>query len=77
MYWLVAGLKYPVALSDAFLAFWRQHGDALRRSAPYHEVAAQLVLMAFLHRVVNGGGSIEREYAIGAAAWICACGSAT
>jgi type II secretory pathway predicted ATPase ExeA len=55
----------PDALSDAFLAFWRQHGDALRRSAPYHEVAAQLVLMAFLHRVVNGGGSIEREYAIG------------
>jgi type II secretory pathway predicted ATPase ExeA len=55
----------PDALCEAFLAFWRQHGDAIRRSAPYHEVAAQLVLMAFLHRVVNGGGSIEREYAIG------------
>ncbi|MEM9453839.1 MAG: ATP-binding protein [Myxococcota bacterium] len=53
------------ALRDAFLAFWRQHGDALQASAPYHEVAAQLVLMAFLHRVVNGGGWIEREYAIG------------
>jgi hypothetical protein len=24
-----------------------------------------LVLMAFLHRVVNGGGTLEREYAIG------------
>ncbi|NEQ68225.1 MAG: hypothetical protein F6K21_22540, partial [Symploca sp. SIO2D2] len=24
-----------------------------------------LVLMAFLHRVVNGGGILEREYAIG------------
>lgn len=24
-----------------------------------------VVLMAFLHRVVNGGGTIEREYAIG------------
>jgi len=23
------------------------------------------VLMAFLHRVVNGGGTLEREYAIG------------
>ncbi|MEX1366471.1 MAG: ATP-binding protein [Nannocystaceae bacterium] len=55
----------PHALRDAFIAFWRQHGSALLRSAPYHEVAAQLVLMAFLHRVVNGGGSIEREYAIG------------
>ncbi|MEX1363521.1 MAG: ATP-binding protein, partial [Nannocystaceae bacterium] len=55
----------PDALCEAFLAFWRQHGDVLQGSAPYHEVAAQLVLMAFLHRVVNGGGAIEREYAIG------------
>ena len=34
-------------------------------SAPYHEIAPHLVLMAFLHRVVNAGGSIDREYAIG------------
>ncbi len=52
-------------LLAAFLAFWRQHGEPLIASAPYHEVAPHLVLMAFLHRVVNGGGSIEREYAIG------------
>jgi hypothetical protein len=32
---------------------------------PYHEVAPQLVLMAFLQRVVNGGGFIDREYGIG------------
>ena len=31
----------------------------------YHEIAPHLVLMAFLRRVVNGGGTIEREYAIG------------
>jgi hypothetical protein len=55
----------PAALATAFLEFWRQHGDAMLKSAPYHEVAAQLVLMAFLHRVVNGGGWVEREYAIG------------
>lgn len=52
-------------LLDAFLAFWRQHGEPLLGTAPYHEVAPHLVLMAFLHRVINGGGSIEREYAIG------------
>lgn len=52
-------------LLSAFLAFWRQHGDPLLRSAPYHEIAPHLVLMAFLHRVVNGGGTIEREYAVG------------
>jgi len=51
-------------LLASFLDFWRQHGEPLLRSAPYHEVAPHLVLMAFLHRVVNGG-SIEREYAIG------------
>jgi hypothetical protein len=34
-------------------------------SAAYHEIAPHIVLMAFLHRVVNGGGTIEREYAIG------------
>jgi hypothetical protein len=51
-------------LLASFLDFWRQHGEPLLRTAPYHEVAPHLVLMAFLHRVVNGG-TIEREYAIG------------
>jgi DNA polymerase III delta prime subunit len=53
------------ALLASFLLFWRQHGEPLLRSAPYHEIAPHLVLMAFMHRVVNGGGTIDREYAIG------------
>ncbi|MDG4549953.1 MAG: ATP-binding protein [Candidatus Contendobacter sp.] len=52
-------------LLAAFLRFWRQHGQPLLGSAPYHEIAPHLVLMAFLHRVINGGGTLEREYAIG------------
>ncbi|KYF50621.1 CyrO [Sorangium cellulosum] len=52
-------------LLEAFVAFWRQHGEPLIGAAPYHEIAPHLALMAFLHRVVNGSGSIEREYAIG------------
>lgn len=52
-------------LLDSFLAFWRQHGQPLLKSAPYHEIAPHIVLMAFLHRVANGEGQIEREYAIG------------
>ena len=52
-------------LLAAFLEFWRQHGEPLLGAAPYHEIAPHLVMMAFLHRVVNGGGSIQREYAIG------------
>ena len=53
------------ALLEAFIRFWRQHGEPLLGSAVYHEIAPHLVLMAFLHRVVNGGGTLEREYAIG------------
>ena len=59
------GRLNPDRLLEAFLAFWRQHGQPLLRSAPYAEIAPHLVLMAFLHRVVNGGGTLEREYAIG------------
>lgn len=59
------GSLNSIQLLDAFLAFWRQHGQPLLQSAPYHESAPHLVLMAFLHRVVNGNGRIEREYAIG------------
>lgn len=55
----------PEKLLAAFLDFWRQHGQPLLRSVHYHEIAPHLVLMAFLHRVVNGNGTIEREYAIG------------
>jgi len=60
------------ALLEAFLEFWRQHGEPLFKSTPYPEIAPHLVLMAFLHRVVNGGGTLEREYAI-QEEWIFAC----
>ncbi len=64
--WLTADGKLDTqALLDAFLTFWRQHGEPLLNSAAYHEIAPHLVLMAFLHRVINGGGTLEREYAIG------------
>ncbi|MFL0658497.1 ATP-binding protein [Cylindrospermopsis raciborskii UAM/DH-MRr] len=59
------GTLNPQILLNSFLEFWRQHGEPLLKSAPYHEIAPHLVLMAFLHRVVNGGGTLEREYAIG------------
>ncbi|MCW1969755.1 MAG: DEAD/DEAH box helicase family protein [Anaerolineae bacterium] len=52
-------------LLEAFLAFWREHGQPLFRSVHYTEVAPHIVLLAFLQRLVNGGGTILREYAIG------------
>jgi hypothetical protein len=64
--WLdVDGSLNPDKLLDAFLKFWRQHGQPSLKSVHYHEIAPHIVLMAFLDRVVNGGGSLEREYAIG------------
>ncbi len=52
-------------LLASFLDFWRQHGQPLLKNVHYHEIAPHIVMMAFLHRVVNGGGTLEREYAIG------------
>lgn len=64
--WLKAnGQLDPDRLLEAFVTFWRQHGQPLLQGAPYTEIAPHLVMMAFLHRVVNGDGSLEREYAIG------------
>jgi hypothetical protein len=64
--WLTTEGKLDTeALLKAFLDFWLQHGEPLLKSASYPEIAPHLVLMAFLHRVINGGGTLEREYAIG------------
>ncbi|MFG1943429.1 AAA family ATPase [Nonomuraea sp. NPDC048826] len=48
-----------------FVVFWREHGEVLIRQENYHEAACQIILMAFLHRLVNGGGQLDREYAAG------------
>ncbi len=48
-----------------FTAFWIEHGEWMATRDAYHEAAAQLVLMAYLQRVVNGGGYIDREYGVG------------
>ncbi len=50
---------------EEFATFWREHGEILADGLTYHEVAPQLVLMAWLQRVVNGGGYVQREYGVG------------
>jgi type II secretory pathway predicted ATPase ExeA len=60
-----AGRLNPRQFLLNFLDFWREHGESMMRSVPYHEAAPHLVLMAYLQRVINGGGRIEREYAAG------------
>ena len=53
-------------LITAFQAFFREHSEHwVQRFAQYHEAGPQLLLQAFLQRIVNGGGRLEREYALG------------
>jgi hypothetical protein len=48
-----------------FAHFWMENGAHMAQGVRYHESAAQIILMAFLQRVVNGGGVVTREYGIG------------
>jgi len=48
-----------------FASFWVEQGETMAERATYAESGAQLVLMAYLQRVVNGGGVVSREYGIG------------
>jgi hypothetical protein len=57
-------LDFDLLLHE-FAAFWREHADVLTSGIVYHEVAPQLVLMGYLHRIVNGGGHVDREYGTG------------
>ena len=53
-------------LIAAFQAFFREHSEHwVQRFERYHEAGPQLLLQAHLQRIVNGGGRIEREYALG------------
>jgi len=57
-------LRFDLLLSD-FRDFWCEHAESFLAKSPYSEAAAQLIFMAFLQRVVNGGGFIDRELAVG------------
>ncbi len=46
-------------------SFWRRDGHLAADGFDYREAGPHLMLMAFLQRVVNGGGRIAREYGLG------------
>jgi len=53
------------ALLKEFQIFWRENSEIWDAKMNYPEAFPHLLLMAFLQRVINGGGRIEREYAAG------------
>jgi hypothetical protein len=58
-------LDFP-ALIEAFRGWWRENADVLRDHAgEYPEAVPHLALMAFVQRVVNGGGRVHREFSAG------------
>jgi hypothetical protein len=52
-------------LLTAFQRFFRENSESWLERFDYKEAGFQLLLQAFLQRIVNGGGQIDREYAFG------------
>jgi hypothetical protein len=57
-------LDLPSVMS-AWQTFWREEGHLAAAGLAYREAAPHLMLMAFLQRVVEGEGRLERVYALG------------
>ena len=49
----------------AFQDFWRENAGMNKAPFEYNEAYPHIVLQAFLQRVINGGGQIVREMALG------------
>jgi hypothetical protein len=65
-FWYIKGTQLDMdALLQAFQKFYRRLSEAWLSKYDFREVGRQLLLMAFLQRIVNGGGRITREMAIG------------
>ena len=52
-------------LLSAFQQFFRENSESWLERFDYKEAGFQLLLQAFLQRILNGGGLIDREYALG------------
>ena len=60
-----AGALRSGKLLAAFQEFFREHSEHWVERFQYKEAGPQLLLQAFLQRIVNSGGRIEREYGLG------------
>ena len=57
-------LNVPKLLKE-FVEFYKEHHDMITRRKTYSEAAHHLIFMSWLQRIVNGGGTVQREYATG------------
>ncbi len=54
-----------VKLLQSFQQFFRENSEAWLERFQYKEAGPQLLMQAFLQRITNGGGRIDREYGLG------------
>ena len=59
------GALNPDKLLEAFQEYFRENSEHWLKLFQYQEAGPQLLLQAFLQRVLSGGGRIEREYGLG------------
>ncbi|WDN88703.1 hypothetical protein BuS5_01671 [Desulfosarcina sp. BuS5] len=59
------GLLDMNKLLSSFQEFFREHSEHWIERFQYKEAGPQLLLQAFLQRIVNSGGRVEREYGLG------------
>ncbi|GAB6059146.1 AAA family ATPase [Desulfonatronum parangueonense] len=52
-------------LLAAFQQFFRENGESWVERFEYKEAGPQLLLQAFLQRILNGGGRLNREFGLG------------
>ena len=64
-YILPNGLLDMDKLLLAFQEFFRQHSESWVERFDYKEAGPQLLMQAFLQRIINSGGRLEREYGLG------------
>lgn len=58
------GSLNTIKLLEKFVHFYRENSMTSLADFNYKESGPHLLLMAFLQRVINGGGTIAREYAL-------------
>ena len=49
----------------SFQDFFRKHSEGWQAGFQYKEAGAQLLMQAFLQRILNSGGQLHREYGLG------------
>ena len=59
------GLLDMKKLLESFTEFYRETSEVWLERFAYKEAGPHLLLLAFLQRLINGGGRIHREYALG------------